>query len=256
MKINDSFAFIIQARLGSTRLPNKMVLPFYNDKGIFELIIEKLKKYFPNVKIILATSNRIENDLLETIAKKNGLDVFRGDENDVLIRFINAAECFGVSKIIRICADNPFLDTLELQSLVDKCIENNEVDYMSFKINNLPSIKTHFGFWAEYVTLNALKKVKMMTSDSLYFEHVTNFIYENPNNFNIKFLEVNSSLKDRNDVRMTLDTLHDFEMLSDIFAKLSNENNDVFGINEIIKFLDSNPIYKESMKNQILINSK
>lgn len=256
MKINDSFAFILQARLGSTRLPNKMVLPFYNDKGIFELIIEKLKKYFPEVKIILATSEKIENDLLETIAKKHGLDVFRGEENDVLKRFINAAECFGVSKIIRICADNPFLDVLELQNLVEKCIDKNEVDYMSFKVNNLPSIKTHFGFWTEYVTLDALKKVKTMTSDSFYFEHVTNFIYENPNYFNIEFLDVNSSLNDRNDVRMTLDTLNDFEMLSEIFAKLSKEYNGVFGINEIIKFLDSNSVYKESMKNQILINSK
>jgi spore coat polysaccharide biosynthesis protein SpsF (cytidylyltransferase family) len=252
----NNLAIIIQARLGSTRLPNKMILPFYDNKGIFELIIEKLNKYLPEVKIILATSDKAENDLIENVAKNNGLDVFRGDENDVLKRFINAAEYFGVSKIIRICADNPFLDVVELQNLVKNGIVDDEVDYISFKVNNLPSIKTHFGFWAEYVTIEALRKVKLMTSDSFYFEHVTNFIYENPNDFSIKFLDVNSSFIYIDDVRMTVDTLEDFEMLSEIFTKLSNEYNGVFGINEILKFLDSNSIYKELMKKQILINSK
>lgn len=247
---------MLQARVGSTRLPQKMALPFFEDKTILELIITKLQQNFPNVPIVLATSALQENDILEATAKKMGCYVFRGSENDVLQRFIDAAEAFHFHQIIRVCADNPFLDVSELQNLIRIAENNTTFDYISFKINGSPSIKTHFGFWTEYVTLQALKKVNSATKDSFYHEHVTNYIYGHEALFQIKFIAANPILEGRNDIRMTLDTAVDFNALSEIYLKLNQRYGTDFGIKEIISFLDENEQYKRIMTHQIIENSK
>ena len=105
--------FIIQARLSSTRLPNKVILPFWNGKTIIDLLIEKLKT-FNDCNIILATSDLSANLPLVEVAKRANVDYFQGSENDVLQRFIDAAEIQDAEHIIRICADNPFLDINEI----------------------------------------------------------------------------------------------------------------------------------------------
>lgn len=247
---------MLQARVGSTRLPQKMLLPFFEGKTILELIIGKLQQNFPEVPIVLATSALHENDVLEEIAKRLDCMVFRGSENDVLQRFIDAAETFGFHRIIRVCADNPFLDVAELQNLIRTAENKATFDYISFTINASPSIKTHFGFWTEYVTLQALKKVNSATEEPFYHEHVTNYIYGNSDLFQIKFLTANSVLEGRNDIRMTLDTAEDFNTLSAIYSTLNERYNTGFGINEIVSFLDENEQYKTIMKHQIAENSK
>jgi spore coat polysaccharide biosynthesis protein SpsF len=250
--MNDT-GFIIQARIGSTRLPSKIILPFFEEKSIFDLLIEKLQINF-SIPIVLATSENSENDVLEDVALKKGILVYRGSENDVLLRFINAANKFNFNRIIRICSDNPFLDTDELHRLVNFII-NNDYDYVSFDIDGKPCIKTHFGFWTEYVTLEALEKANKLTSLLLYHEHVTNFVYENPDKFNIHFLQPSEKVFGRNDIRMTLDTEQDFKMLSEIYKILYYKRKKL-GINEIIAFLDENPEYKNAMITQIKNNTK
>lgn len=254
MMKDNNITFIIQARLGSTRLPNKIIIPFYNEYSIFDILIEKLTSNFKNISIILATSRNKENDILEQIAQNNKISVFRGDEEDVLKRFIDAADYYNANRIIRICADNPFLDVAELQRIIS-FTENNNYDYVSFNVEDTPSIKTHFGFWTEFVTLDALKKINNITTLPLYHEHVTNFIYENPEKFKIYFLEPNQDVFGREDIRMTLDTEKDFKILSEIYKVLNKKHNKV-GISEIIQFLDKNPNYKNLMTEQIKMNIK
>lgn len=248
--------FVIQARLGSTRLPNKIVLPFSEGKSIFEITLEKLKVNFPEYDIVLSTSSHPQNDLLVEIANHFSFNSYRGSENDVLKRFIETAKTFDSRKIIRICADNPFLDMKELRVLLDYVSNNCEDDYVSFKVNDVPSIRTHFGFWTEYVTLEALHRTSLITQEQYYHEHVTNYIYENPEIFKIKFLPVTPILEGRNDIRMTLDTLTDFQLLSEIYKELSQKYEKKFGIEEIVAFLNSNSEYNSIMKEQINLNSK
>lgn len=254
MKTSEN-AFLIQARLGSTRLPTKVILPFYEGNSVLELLIDKLKDHFRGIPAILATSTNPTNDLLEDVARKKGIYCFRGSEEDVLQRFIDAAHIFDIKQIIRVCADNPFLDMTELQRLIH-FVDSNNFDYVSFKFNGLPCVKTHLGFWAEAVKLNALCKVQQMTIMLLYHEHVTNFIYENPASFSIHFLEPNDKVQNHNNIRMTLDTIEDFRNLSEIYASLRDMYGRNFGINEIIKFLDENPYYKSFMEEQIKRNVK
>lgn len=255
-KYTNDLCFIVQCRVGSTRMPNKMLIPFFKQQSILDIVLEKLKINFTNIPIIVATSIAEENDILEKVAKKYGCDVYRGSEEKVLERFIDAAVHFKHNNIIRVCADNPFLDIDEMDRLVKFSEKNVDYDYISFKVHNQPSIKSHFGFWSEYVKLDALKSTASKTDDVFYHEHVTNYIYGNPTNYKIKFLNVKPVLNEIEDIRMTVDTLDDFNMLSDIYSKLNWQYGVSYGIDEIIEFLDAESNYRIAMEKQIDINSK
>lgn len=252
--MND-IKIIIQARTGSTRLPQKMILPFYENEGIFSLILNRLTSNFKKENIILATSSNSNNDVLAEIAKRHGINCFRGSESDVLQRFIDAANEFKATKIIRVCADNPFLDMDYLNFLLQN-FEKTECDYMSFSTSEgTPTIKTHYGFWAEAVTLSALNKVKEMTDESLYHEHVTNFIYANKDVFDVRFFNISEDIEKHDDIRLTIDTKTDFDIQKDIFNKIYKEKQN-FNAFDVVGFLNENQQYMKIMKDEILKNQK
>lgn len=246
---------IIQARTGSTRLPQKMILPFYENEGIFSLLLKKLTSAFDKNDIILATSINSNNDILVETAKHYGVNYFRGSENDVLQRFIDAAKEFDAENIIRVCADNPFLDVFYIELLLEK-FEKFNCDYLSYITSDgTPSIKTHYGFWAEAVKLSALEKVRELTDENLYHEHVTNFIYANRDIFDVKFFEIIPQIDKHKDIRLTIDTQVDFDIQKEIFNKLNSYIPNFTSLN-VIDFLEDNPHYLEIMKNEILKNQK
>ena len=121
-----NIGIIIQARLGSTRLPGKILKEFYRGKTLLETVISNLRKA-GNAKIIVATSTNPNNDKLETFLKERDIIVFRGSEDDVLSRFIGAAEANHVDGIVRICSDNPFLDWHGVAELIEKAKERKGV---------------------------------------------------------------------------------------------------------------------------------
>jgi len=249
----SQLGIILQARTGSTRMPEKVILPFYQEESILDLLLEKVKKLsFP---VVLATTVNPSDDQICALAEKHEVAVFRGSENDVLDRFIQAARQFGFSKIIRVCADNPFLDLAGIQTLIAE-FSKSDAEYLGFQLaGNKPSILTHFGFWTEAVRLEALEKAQQLTGEKLYHEHVTNYIYGNPALFNVQFIEADPLVFSRTDIRMTLDTPEDFEIQQKIFATISKENPN-FGIPEIVSWLDQHPEILELMKKEILKNQK
>jgi spore coat polysaccharide biosynthesis protein SpsF len=244
---------ILQARTGSTRMPEKVILPFFQEQSVLDLLLEKVKK--PGIPVVLATTGNPSDERICALAGKHNIPVFRGSENDVLNRFIRAAEKHNFRKIIRVCADNPFLDLAELQTLIDT-FNTSDTDYLGFQLDgNRPSILSHFGFWAEAVRYEALEMSAMLTSEALYHEHVTNYIYRNPILFDVQFIQANPLVFSRTDIRMTLDTPEDFEIQKEIFAAISKENSN-FGIPEIVSWLDQHPEILELMKKEILKNQK
>ena len=248
---------IIQARLGSTRLPNKMILPFYNGKGILEILLIRLLEAIDLQKtpIILATSDNPLDDSIEKIGDDFGITVFRGSEQNVLNRFIKAARFNNLSHIVRICADNPLLDMLKLQQLIVST-ENKNYDYYAYATSDLkPTILTSFGFWAEFVSLDALEKVESSTNEEFFREHVTNYVYTHPNNFNIKYSLINPQIEREENIRLTIDTEADFEVVKEIFTELKEKNID-FSAESIVKFISSESNWTKQMKSQILANKK
>ena len=106
----NKLGIIIQARTGSTRLPSKMILPFYGNDGILSILLSRLTLCKLADSIIVETSSLSPDDAICYLVREHRVKCFRGDENEVLDRFIQAARYYGISKIIRFCADNPFLD--------------------------------------------------------------------------------------------------------------------------------------------------
>jgi len=244
---------IIQARLGSTRLKNKMVIPFYDDQSILQILLSKLQNTIP---IVLATTVAPQDDAIEAIAQDFNIPCYRGSEENVLDRFIKAAETYKFDRIIRICADNPFLDIDLINALIAASKTNQGVDYISFWTENkTPVIKTHFGFFAELVSISALKKVAEQTQNNLFIEHVTNYIYTYPNVFKLKWLELPNFLKSRKDIRLTVDTEIDFKNGQKILRD-SNKAIEELKTQEIIEIIDNDEALKISMKEEIDKNSK
>jgi spore coat polysaccharide biosynthesis protein SpsF len=239
---------IIQARISSTRLPKKIILEIDEQITFLDILLGKLKKLKTNFPIILATSNLSVDDVLVEFASKHRIQFYRGSEENVLKRFIDCAEENNLNTIVRVCSDNPFIDL----NYIQKIITNYKgEDYLSYKINNSPSILTHFGFFTEIVSLNALKKIASK-KDNQCIEHVTNCIYKNPNHFNVRFLEENIL---NNDIRCTLDTKGDFEILKDIYFNFIKENPNA-GYLEIIKYIETRDDLLVAMKKIIKENTK
>lgn len=251
MKMN--IGIIIQARLGSTRLPGKVLLPFYGGQTIIDILMDKLHQATAS-QVVIASTTDPGNDLLVNHLQAKGEHVFRGSENDVLDRFIKAAEKYQLDGIVRICSDNPFIDPEGIKALIEKA-QNSAADYIGFRINGLPSIKTHFGFWGEFVTLEALKKVAATTDDSQAHEHVTIHIYTHPEEYRCEWIECPDFIQGRNDIRLTVDTQEDFDNAQRVYADLTMTHPG-FGLENIVSYIDEHEALKTSMKRIITQNSK
>lgn len=235
--------------MGSTRLPFKVVLPFDHTNSIIEIILRELKAKGGGVSLVLATTVSADDDVLCEVAENENIDCFRGPEQDVLGRFIQAAEKYGFDRIVRICADNPFLDVPGTMALLNETTDG--YDYVAYRVaGDIPSIKSHLGLWGEVVSLDALKKVKKESSEKLYYEHVTNYIYGHPDKFKIKWINAPSIVYSRDDIRLTIDDVEDFNMGKELLFEMKQAGIGISTEN-IVDFLDSNVHYLEIMKNQI-----
>lgn len=240
---------IIQARTGSKRLPSKILLPFYEEQTLLDILLKKVQALGSKYDIIIATSNRTNDDQVAEYALKYGYKIFRGDENNVLKRFIGAAKKYQLETIIRICSDNPFIEMSYIEQLMELYIRKENLDYCSFKISDgTPVIKTHLGLFAEVVSLKGLERAYDECNLKVYREHVTNYLYSNPNKFNIFLEKAPKEVYKRNDLRFTLDDQEDFNNLSFVYRHYvqSGEN-----ITKTIDFIDNNLEIKKKMINNI-----
>ncbi len=246
-------AFIIQARTGSSRFPKKTVLPFYKDKSVTELLIERLENHFGKENIILATTTSSDDNLLEQIAKRYEIKSFRGSEMDVLKRFTEAAITYGYDRMVRINADNPFLEPRFIKPFLESLPP--ETDYASYKFDDgTPAILSHTGLFAEFVTLKALEKIAVETQDVFYREHVTNYIYLHPEKFHLHWFSIPHELQKKN-YRLTLDTKQDFELLKKIYTwwKSSDHPDDIYFL---ISEIQKNASWLKKMQDEMERNKK
>lgn len=248
----EGFKIILQARASSKRLPGKMLKVFFNGWTIPEIVIRNLLKIFNAKQIILATSIHGCDDELQRLAENLGIDCFRGEEQDVLKRFIDAATYGSARNVVRVCADNPFIQPESLLKLLQE-FDEIDADYLSYRLSDgTPIIKSHLGLFAEIVTFESLLRVARLTDEPDYHEHVTNFIYTNPDLFAVQFLDLPDFINDRTDIRLTIDTEEDFILGQEIYSEVYPD----CGVVNIIEAVDSCPSRLLRMKNQIIQNSK
>jgi spore coat polysaccharide biosynthesis protein SpsF (cytidylyltransferase family) len=252
--LKKDIGIIIQARLSSSRFPAKLLQPFSGSDLLIDVIIKKFLLISNDFSIILATTTSTSDDKLVSLCNKYPVSIFRGSENNVLQRFIDAANAFRIEKIIRVCSDNPFFDVAGTLKLLDFVTE--DVDYVSYKMNNgLPAIKSHLGFWGEFVTLAALKKVSQLTKMQIYTEHVTNYIYSHPEKFQVNLVNAPNNTGNKYNMRFTLDTPEDYRILKELYNEIEKTGKSQ-NPSDIVEFVRCNDELSKTMKTQVLINSK
>ena len=200
---------VIQARLGSTRLPNKMMLSLHG-KPIIEWVIKRVQKSKLLDDIIVAIPDNKINDILEYYLKTLDVKVFRGSENNVLNRFYEAVKDENATNIVRICADNPLICGKEIDNLID-FYKKNRCDYA---YNHIPKNNLYpDGFGAEIISFDLLKWLNENVKEGKHKEHCFSYIWDNQDKFIIKTFNPKKELQYPN-IKLDVDTFEDYYKLA------------------------------------------
>jgi len=199
---------IIQARMGSKRFPKKM-LSKIGRYTLIEWVLRRVIKSKKLDKIILATSNLPENKELIKIAETIGVNVVSGSENDVLNRFYNVSKLYPSKNIVRICADNPFVDPFEIDRLIS-FFKKNKCDYACNHQDRLGSGYAD-GFGAEIFSKKVLIEICKIAKSPSHLEHVTLYLWDNIHKYKLKAVPAPIHLNNPNlkyDIDIEEDLLH------------------------------------------------
>jgi len=229
--MRENITAIIQARMGATRLPGKVLFDLER-KTVLERIIERVQSSRSIKEVIVATTINSEDLKIVKLCADIGVRVFCGCENDVLDRYFQAARLLNTEHVVRITADCPMIDPVVIDEVICVYLEN-KVDYASNILNETyPD-----GEDVEVFTFAALEKAWNNAILCSEREHVTPFIKKNKDMFTHTSLEYKVNLSSK---RWTLDNPEDYEFIKTIYKHLYHKNNR-FGMNEILEFLDKNP---------------
>ena len=223
---------IVQARMGSERLPGKVLKPIL-DKPMIMHVLDRLKKSRYIDEIVLATSQQDEEKPLVEAVQKNGYQVFRGEENYVLKRYIDTYRKYGGDVIVRITGDCPLIDPQIVDHVISYYLAY-DYDYVRLDV---PETFIR-GFDVEVFSSKALEKVyeevDKMDNES-YKEHVTLYMYRNQDKFKVGYVE-GQELYNKN-YRLCVDTKEDFEVVERIYGHFKDE---YVLAKDVVMFLDEN----------------
>lgn len=227
---------IIQARMGSNRLPGKSLMKIDSHGTVLEYVINQIRNSSLLDEIIIATTRKDEDIPIIKMAKKLNIKFFQGNSDNVLDRYYQCAKFFSLNTIVRITADNPFIDPEILDQMIQKFHLNNH-DYIT---NALERTYPH-GTEVEIFSFDTLEKIWLNAKLPSDLEHVTSYIRNNKNKFKI-FIVKNK--QDLSKYRWTLDRENDLVLIR-ILAKEINKRP--------IHMIDILKIFKEK-PNLININ--
>ena len=201
---------IIQARIGSTRLPAKVMADIYG-KTMLGCVVERVQQAGLVDEVVVATTDQPQDDDVAELCSSHGWPVFRGEEHDVLGRYLGAAAKHEAAKIVRITSDCPLIDP-QLIDIAVQSLDPAQLDYVS---NAWPKRTFPRGLDVEAFTLETLVRADLLATESGHREHVTWQIYNRPDQFRIGCMEypVNNG-----DLRWTVDTPDDLKLIRTIYG--------------------------------------
>ena len=229
---------IIQARMGSTRLPGKVMKPLAGLPMIHH-VVERTRRIDSVTQVIVATStSQREEPLVEYLTTLNDVEIFRGSEDDVLSRYFNAAKTYEADIVLRITGDCPLLSPKVSSRVVRAFLKNEEsFDYAT----NTLSRTFPRGLDTSVMPFEILEQAHRQATTPSEREHVTVYIWSNPEKFRLLSIEDN---QDRHHLRWTVDTTEDFELISQLYDGLYFSNPH-FDYEEILEYLERFPELSE-----------
>jgi len=222
---------IIQARMGSSRLPNKVLLPL-GSNVLLDYAYQRAKNVALIDEVIIATSATSRDDVIEKWAIENNSYVFRGSENDLLLRFANCAKKYNADYIVRITGDCPFFSYEMANELIFKTIQQQS-DYGYVNSDTIP-----IGLKISIIKSEVLYMLNEMLNHPTYREHITLYIDEHLKEFKTTLLEPFEYMK-KKDFRLTCDTNEDYLFFETVVKALGDKI--LLSTKDILSFLDRKP---------------
>lgn len=234
-------AAIIEARMSSSRLPGK-VLKEIDGKPVLQILAERLSGSEYIDEIVIATTWNPSDNEIEDLCKKINLKVFRGSEEDVLGRVVGAAESVNADVIVEITGDCPLMDPEVADNVIKVYLENypefdyvTNIGYVNNEVREIP-----IGMDVRVFTYKDLKYVSEISNDPEDREHVSLYFFRTgKDKYKLHNVSVPDKWKRDYNIRLTLDTAEDFEVIKIIYEELSKEKSN-FNLEDILNFLDKN----------------
>ena len=222
---------IVQARMTSTRLPGKVLLPLAGEPMLVRLL-ERLRRVQRAHGLVIATTTNATDDAIAALSAQRGVPCHRGSEHDVLSRYAEAARLHGADAVVRITSDCPLIDPVLIDQLI-ATFEAGDNDYVS---NMLPPTWP-YGMAVEVFSAAALAQAHAEATQAAEREHVTPFIYWHPERYRLRNV---ASPVDLSHHRWTVDTPEDYELVRRLFDHLM-PTHPQFTLADVLALLEAHP---------------
>lgn len=234
MKSSGNVIMIVQSRMGSTRLPGKSMMDL-SGAPLISRLLERVKRCQQIDQIVLATTLRSEDDVIEKVGIDLNLSIFRGSENDLLDRYYQTAMKFDAHIIIRLPGDNPAPEPSEIDDLV---LFHKQGGY-DFSSNCPDVINNGYpdGIGAEAYKFEALKSAWMTSISPTMREHPHFNFYENPSRFKLGIMECRKEIR-RPDIKIDVNTQQEYNFVNELYKYLYPLNPN-FTIKDVINWYDN-----------------
>lgn len=224
---------LIQCRMGSTRLPQKVMMDLQG-KPVIGKIHDRLKYCKTVDQTVICTADTPQNEPIVKYAQENGLDWHAGSENDLVDRVYQMAKRFGADVVVRVTADCPLVDPQLVDQLVQAYLDDPTLEYIT---NILPPTYPD-GLDLDVISFRALEKLwNRSRGDAFKSEWINHDLRNNPDVYKTKKFNLD---RDLSSMRWTVDYPEDMELIREIFKRLS-PNGEVFYMDDILKLLEENP---------------
>ena len=235
-KANPKTLVVIQARRGSSRLPDKILLPLAG-KPLLIRMHERIAASETGKEIVVATTTDKEDDLVEQLCLNNKINIFRGDPEDLLDRHYRAGLEYNGDTIVKIPSDCPLICPDVIDQVLGYYYENkNRFDFVS----NLHPATFPDGNDVEVMSLKTLETAWKEADRDFEREHTTPFIWERPERFRTGNVKWETGLDYSMNYRFTIDYAEDYEFIKKIYEELFDEKK-IFKLADIVKLLDAKP---------------
>jgi spore coat polysaccharide biosynthesis protein SpsF len=224
----------IEARMSSSRLPGKILSDICGRPSL-DREVSRLRQCRFLDDIVVATTESAADDAVEAWAREFSVACFRGSEEDVLQRVVEAQKSMQSDIVVEVCGDTPLIDP----NIIDLAIEtylNNDCHVVS----NTNKLSFPQGLDAQVFSLEILNWVAENIRDSAVREHVSLYFYENPDSYRIIHLLAPQPWQAPG-IRLQLDYAEDYQLICEIYQRLEPEHGEKFGVEEILELLRRNP---------------
>lgn len=240
LKDYPNIVTVVQARMGSTRLPGKVMLPLADKPLILRMYERVSLSQFAGEIVIAITNDESDNKLFE-LCKQNNINVFRGHSFDLLDRHYKAAQKFNADVVLKIPSDCPLIDPEIIDKVILYYINNKEnYDFVS----NLHPPTYPDGNDVEVMSFETLQTAWLNAKKDFEREHTTPYIWENPDKFRIGNVRWETGVDYSMTYRFTIDYKEDYEFIKKVYNQLYPKNKR-FGLNDILNLLEAKPEIKK-----------